>query len=131
MGPSRRTGTRRGTLEDVRDGSGSLPEVDNGLGDPRGSPGRDEEPSGRLGKGRGTPRGGTGRDGGPSERFGTGRGTLGKVREGSRDLWGGPGRVEGPSGGLVRVGRPSLRFGQGRGTLREVLDGSGDPQRGL
>ena len=36
--------------------------------------------------------GGLGRVGGPSGRFETGRKTLGKVRDGSRDILGGPGR---------------------------------------
>ena len=41
------------------------------------------------------------------------RGTHGEVRDGSRDPWGSPGQVKGPSG----------RFGTGWGTLEEVRDG--------
>ena len=55
-------GTGRGTLKEVRDGSG----------DPRGCPERFGGHSGRSGTGRG-----------PSELPGTGRGTLGEVRDGS------------------------------------------------
>ena len=49
-----------------------------------------------------------------------GQGTLGKVRAGSRDPWGGPGKVR----GHTRL------FGTGRGTFGEVRDGSGEPQGG-
>ena len=51
---------------------------------------------------------------GPSGTFCTGRETLGMVRDGSGDSWGGPGRFVGPS----------RRFETGRGTLWEVRDGS-------
>ena len=49
-----------------------------------------------------------------------GQWTNPKVRDGSRDPWGGPGRV----------GRPSRRFGKGLGSHGEVQDGSEDPRRG-
>ena len=48
----------------------------------------------------GDPRGGMGRVKGLSGRSGTGRGTLGKVRDGSRDPQRGQGQVEGPLGGF-------------------------------
>ena len=41
--------------------------------------------------------------------------TLGEVREGSGDPWGGPGRVE----------RPSWRSGTGQGSLGEAGTGRG------
>ena len=44
-----------------------------------------------------------------------GRGTLGEFRDGSRDLPGGSGRVQGPSGW----------YGTGRGTHRKVQKGRG------
>ena len=44
------------------------------------------------------------------------QGTLGKYWDGSGYLYGGPGRVEGPS----------QRYGTGWGTLGEVREGSGD-----
>ena len=43
------------------------------------------------------------------------RRTLGEVRDGSGDFW----------GGLSRVGGPTLWSWKGRGSLREVRDGSG------
>ena len=63
-------------------------------------------------------------------RFGTGRGNLGDVRVKSGNLWGGLGRVGGPSGSS-KTGRATLgeirgtlgRFGTGRGTLGVVCDG--------
>ena len=62
--PLERSGTGRGTLEQVRDGSR----------DHQGGP---EQVV--------VPRGGTRWDGGPSRRFGTGLGTQPKDREGSGD----------------------------------------------
>ena len=80
-----------------------------------------------------------------------GRGSLGEVLDGSEDLQGGLGRVDGPSGrfGMGRWtheefkigwGGPSKRPVMGRGTLGEVWDGSatlgevwdgsGDPRGG-
>ena len=53
-----------GTLGEVRDGLGTLPEVQNGSRDPRG---------------------GLGWVGGPTGRSGTRRGTLGEVQDGSED----------------------------------------------
>ena len=44
-GPSRRSRTGRGTLEEVQDGSGSLGEIRNESGDPPRSPGRVGGPS--------------------------------------------------------------------------------------
>ena len=90
-----RTGTGRGTLEEVWDGS---TDPRGGPGNPRRSPERVGGPLVRSGKGRG-----------PSGRSGTGRGTLGEVRDESGDPRGGPERVEGLS----------ERFGTGRWTIRE------------
>ena len=56
----------------------------------------------------------SGRVGGPSGRSGTGRGSLGYVRNGCGDHWGGP---EG-------VGELSVRYGTGRETLEEVRNWS-------
>ena len=50
--------------------------------------------------------------------------TLGKVRDGSRDPWGGPGLVGGPMEGSETGWGPSGRSGTDQGTLREVRDGS-------
>ena len=63
----------------VREGRGTLGEVQDGLGDPRRSPRRVEGPSVWSGTGQG-----------PMGRFVTGRGTLGEVRYGSEDTRGGP-----------------------------------------
>ena len=90
-------------------GRGTLGEVLDGLGDPRGGSGQVVGPSVRLQ-----------RVGGPSGKSGTGRGTLREIRNGSGDSL----------VGLVRVGGPSGRFEMGRGTLGEVLDRSGDPRGG-
>ena len=99
-GPSQRSGTGRGTLEEVQDGSR----------DPPGGPGRVGGPSGKSWKEQGIPgmfvtgqrtlgevgdrwgdtRGGLGRVGGPSERSGSGRGTHGEDRDGLGDPRKGP-----------------------------------------
>ena len=74
-GPSGRTGTGRGTLPEVLDGSG----------DPLGSPNGLGEPFRRSETGQGNPWGGLGRVG---RLFGwsvTGRGTLGEVWNGLGD----------------------------------------------
>ena len=133
---------RRGTLGEVRDGSGdprggparfvepvgevldgsgcsgtvrgTLGEVRDDFGDPRLGPQRVGGISWRFGTGRGVPK----RFGAPAERSGTGRRTLGEVWDGSRDPRGGSGRIEGPS----------ERFGMDRGTRLEVRDGLGDPR---
>ena len=68
-----RYGTGRGTLEDLRDGSGN----------PWGGPGRVGRYLGEVRNGFGDPRKGTGRVGGPSGMTGTGRETIGEVRNGS------------------------------------------------
>ena len=47
-GPSRRSGTGRRNLEEVRDGLGELPKVLDGSGDPPEGPGRFGGPSGRF-----------------------------------------------------------------------------------
>ena len=88
----------------------------------------------------GYPWGVPGRIGGPSGRSGTGRGTLKEVRDGSEDLWGGPGGVGEPRGGLGGVIGRLGKFGMGRGlygrsgtdrgTLGEVRDGSRDDRGG-
>ena len=62
----------RGTLGGFGTGRGTLSEVLDGLGDPRGGPGWVRGPSGRSG---------------------TGRVTLGEVQDGLQDSWEGPGRV--------------------------------------
>ena len=54
QGTHRAVGTGRGKLGEVRDGSGTLMEVQERLGDPRGSLRRVERPSGRSGTGQGT-----------------------------------------------------------------------------
>ena len=61
----------------------------------------------------------------------TGRGTIGEVRDGSRDPWGGSeldGEIRDGSGdtqgGPGQVKGPSERSGTGRGTLEEVRKGS-------
>ena len=124
------SGMGRGTLGEVRDGSG----------DPRGCSGRVWTiPAARDGSG--DPQGGPGRVGGISMRSGTGWGTLSEARDrsgnfvevcnGPRDSRGGPVRVEQPSGifgtgqgtlegVLGQVGGTSLRSGTGRRTLQEV-----------
>ena len=72
--PSRKSSTVQGTLREVRDGSGD-PRGDPGwVGVSRVGPGRVKRP---LGKSR------TGR--GPFQRTGTGRWILGEVRDGSED----------------------------------------------
>ena len=48
---------------------------------------------GEVRDGEGDPRGGPRRVGGPSGRYGMARETLGKVRDGSEDPWGGLGQV--------------------------------------
>ena len=70
-------------------------------------------------------------------RCGTGWETNGEVRDGSGDIWGGPGRVKGPLGrsgtGLEKCGTveaPTGRSKTGQETLREVRDGLGDPRGG-
>ena len=63
----------------------------------------------------GGPRGGPRRVGGPSGRSGTGRGTLGEVRNGSGDHRGGPRRVGGPSRRSVTCRGPSESYGMGWG----------------
>ena len=75
-GPTKRSGTSRETLGEVRDelgwcgmGQGTLMEVWDELGDPRGGPGC---------------------FGGPSGRSGTSQETLGEVRDRSGDPRGGP-----------------------------------------
>ena len=80
-------------------------------------------------------------------RSGTGWGTLREVRDWSGELWGGSGRIQGPSrltrtirgtlsvrnrsgyppGGSRRVKGPSERSGTGRWILVEDRYGSGDP----
>ena len=67
----------RGTLEDVRDGCGTLGLVRDKSGDPRVGPGWVGVHLGRSEMGRGTLRDVWDRSGDPSERSGAGRGTLG------------------------------------------------------
>ena len=55
--------------------------------------------------------------GDPRGALETGRVTLGKVRNGSVDPWGGPGRAGGPQGDARRVGALSGRTGTDRWTL--------------
>ena len=74
-------------------GRATLGVVRDGLGDPRGGPGRVWIPFGS---------------------FWTGWATLLEVRNGSRHPLGGPGRVGTPSG---RSGTPFLRSGAGRDTF--------------
>ena len=74
----------RGTLREVRDKSGTLGDVRDGLRDPRGALGQVRGTTGRSGIGRetlvevrdssGDPPRGPGRVGGPSERYETSRG---------------------------------------------------------
>ena len=85
-------------------GGGTLGEVQDGLGDPRGGPGQ-----------VGDTQGGLGLVGGPSGMSRTGRGTLPEVQKRVGDTRGGPGRV----------GGPSWRSGSGRKTLPKFWDGSG------
>ena len=108
-GPSGRSETGRGTLEEVRDG----------LGDPRGSQGWNVDLAGGPVWVRG-PLGGPGQVGGPSWRFGTGRGTLGEVLDGS----------EAPREGSRRVGRAKGRYETVRGIHGEVGDKSENPPGG-
>ena len=85
--------TGRGTIGEIRDELGILEEVQDGSGNPWGSPGRVGRPSRRFGTGWGpSGRSGMGQetlrevwDG--SWRSGTGRGTLGDVWDGSGDPW--------------------------------------------
>ena len=123
-------------------GRETVDEVQDGLGDPRGSPGRDGGPLGRSGMGQTLGEVWDG-FGGPSGRFMTGRESLGAVRNvpvdpreclgrvggpleksgsGWGDPWGDPGRVRRPRG--LRNG--SGRSGTGRGTIGVIRDGSGD-----
>ena len=66
------SGKGRETFEEVRDGSGNLPEVRDGTGDPLRGQGRVKGPLGRSA---------------------TGRGTLPELWDGLEDTFGGPGRV--------------------------------------
>ena len=81
-GPLGRSGTGRGTLEQVRARSRDLGEV-------RGTIGKVRDGSEDL-------RGGPGRVGGPLGRFGPGRGTFREVQNRSRDPRVGLRRVKGP-----------------------------------
>ena len=108
-GLSERSGTDWGNLWEVRYGSGTLREVQDGSGDPRWGPGRFGGPSERSGQVV-DPWGGLGRVEGPSRRCRTGWGSIGAIQE----------ELEDPRGGPGRVGGPSERSGTGRETLREV-----------
>ena len=85
MDPSEGYGRFVGSSGRSGKGRWNLPEVRDGLRNPRLCPGRPENP-----------RGDPGRVGGPTGRSGTGRGTLGEVRNGSSDHRGGPERVTRP-----------------------------------
>ena len=91
----------RGTLVEVRDGSGALHEGLGRVGCPKRCLGLVEEPSERSGMGQGTllevrdgsgdPSGGPRWVVGPSQRSRTGRETLAEVRDMSNYPLGGPG----------------------------------------
>ena len=118
--------------------------MQDGSGDPRGSPGQVEGASGRFDRGWGTlgegrdglvdPRRGPGRVGGPSGRSGTGWENLGEVRDGSENSQRGSktglgtlgevqDRLGEPRGGPGRVVRPSGWSETGQGTLGKIRDG--------
>ena len=87
------------------------PEVQEGLGDPPGGPGRVGIPTRMSGKGRETHPGVREWSGDPPGGTGSYGSTHPEVREVSAD----------PLDGPRRVGRPSQRYGKGRGTYPEVL----------
>ena len=99
----------RGTLEEVRDR----------LGDPRGGPRQVGGPSEKFETGRKLP-GRCGTGWGTPGRSRMGRETLGEVRDGSGE----------PRGGLERVRAHSRRHGPVQGTLEEMRTVSGDLSRG-
>ena len=94
----------------IREGSGTLGEVQDGSGDTRRGLGRVRDP-----------RGGPVFVGKPTQKSTSGRGTLEEGQDGSGNPRGGPGLVWGHLG----------RFGFGQGTLGEVQDGSVEPLGGL
>ena len=112
----------------VRAGRGTLREVRDGSGDPWRGPGRVGGSSGRFGMGRGT-----------LGSYSTGWLILGEIREGLRNP--SLGRVEGLSEMSKRVGGPtewsetgrgsSGRFGVDQRTHPEFWDGSVEPWNGL
>ena len=125
-GPTKRSGTSRETLGEVRDelgwrgmGQGTLMEVWDELG--------------TLGEVRvvsADPWGGPGPIKGPSGRSETGRVTLGAVRNESMGSLEGPGRFGDLRGCSGRVGGPSGRFGTDWGSLGVARDALGDPRGG-
>ena len=102
-GPSGRSRTGRGTLEEDQDWSGTLVEVRNGFWGGLGSVVEDMDGSGD-----------------PSGRLEKHRENLGEGRDGSGNPRRSPGWVGGPSGWS----------GTDRGTRGEFRDGSGEPLRG-
>ena len=106
-GPSRRSGTVRRTLPEVRDGSGDPP---------------------KSGMGQGTSQS-PGWVGGPSQSFETGRETLLEVGDRLVNPFRGPGQISGPSR-RFRTGREVLwKSGTGQEVLPGVWDWSGNPFR--
>ena len=121
--PSRRFGTGLGTPEDFWTGRGTLPEVREGSGDSRGNRFEvlnDSEDPRAVQAGSMDPLGGLGRVGRPSGKFRTGRGTLGDVRNVSGDSRGFLEWLGDSRGGPRRVG----------GLLVKSIRGSGDPRIG-
>ena len=113
-GPSGRSGTGRGTLWKVQDGSGNLGEVREGV--------RFGRPSLKSGRDGGTSL----RVYGPSRKSGIGQGTVREVWDGLEDPRGGLGLVKRPQGGPGRVGGRSRGSVMGWGNLEEVRKESGD-----
>ena len=68
---------------------------------------------------------GSGQVEGPFKWSDTGRKTVGEIRDGLENSWGGLGGSGDPRVGLKWVGRPFQRFWVGWGTLPEVWDGRG------
>ena len=152
QGPLGRSGTGRGTLKVVRDGSldpwngqgrvggpsrtswtvrWTLEEDRDGSGYPREGPRWFVGPSiGEVRDGSRDPLRGTGRVAGPTGRSGTVRWTIGKVQGGSETSWRfGMGREPLGRSGTVRGTLREVRHGLG--DLGEVRDGSDDPWEGL
>ena len=114
-----------------QEGPETLREVWNASGPPPGGSGRVKgKPTRRSGTGRRTLPEGPGLVGVTSGTSGTGWETLGEIRDGLGDPWGGLGRVGEPSE-WSRTGLGTLgEVKYGSGALGQVQDGSSDPRGG-
>ena len=109
---SRRSGTSKETLPEVRNWSRDPPGGLEVVGDPLGGPDVVGIPSWRSGSSRRL-----------SRRRGTGPETLSVVRKWSGNIPRGPALVREPSAGVELVGRPSQRSGTGRENPRRSETG--------